>query len=60
MIAERLKSRLIKGHMTSPSWVSGGMPYRLRGYQLPLGHWALMHGVNADWILGGDDVLRPT
>jgi len=28
--------------------------------ELRLGHWALMHGVNADWILGGDDVLRPT
>ena len=39
---------------------AGGEPYRRHGYQLPLGHWALMHGVNADWILGGDDVLRPT
>jgi hypothetical protein len=40
--------------------LAGGEPYRLHGYQLPDGHWALMHGVNADWILGGDDVLRHT
>ncbi len=40
--------------------LAGGEPCRRHGYQLPLGHWALMHGVNADWILGGDDVLRPT
>ena len=40
--------------------LAGGGPYRRHGYQLRLGHWALMHGVNADWILGGDDVLRPT
>jgi hypothetical protein len=40
--------------------LAGGQPYRLHGFELPPGHWALVHGVNADWVLGGDDVLRPT
>jgi hypothetical protein len=40
--------------------LAGGQPYRLHGFELPPGYWALVHGVNADWVLGGDDVLRPT
>ena len=30
----------------------------IHGWQLPAGHWALVHGINADWVLGADDVLR--
>ena len=39
--------------------LANGGEYRLHGWQLPDGHWALVHGVNADWVLGSDDVLRP-
>ena len=38
--------------------LAGGEPYRLHGWMLPDAHWALVHGVDADWVLGADDVLR--
>lgn len=39
--------------------LADGREYRFHGWQLPDGHWALAHGVNADWVLDADDVLRP-
>ena len=39
--------------------LASGEPYRLHGWELPTGHWALVHGLNADGELGTDDVLRP-
>ncbi len=31
----------------------------IHGWLLPDGHWARRLGVNRDWTLGADDVLRP-
>jgi hypothetical protein len=38
--------------------LAGGQPYRLHGFELPPGHWALVHGVDTDWVLDEHDVLR--
>ncbi|WP_457145597.1 hypothetical protein [Mycobacterium sp. URHB0021] len=38
--------------------LANGGEYRLHAWQLPDGHWALVHGVTTDWVLGADDVLR--
>jgi hypothetical protein len=39
--------------------LASGRQYRCHAWELPAGHWALVRGVNADWVLGSDDVLRP-
>ena len=31
----------------------------IHGWELPEGHWARGLGLNRDWTLGADDVLRP-
>ena len=41
-----------------PDALANGDEYRLHGWMLADGHWALTHGVNADWVLGSDDVLQ--
>jgi hypothetical protein len=38
--------------------LANGKEYRLHAWELPDGHWALVHGINAVWVLGCDDVLR--
>jgi hypothetical protein len=38
--------------------LASGAEYRCHAWELPDGHWALVHGVNVDWVLDSDDVLR--
>ncbi len=38
--------------------LAGGGAYRLHGWELPDDHPARVLGVNTDFILGADDVLR--
>jgi hypothetical protein len=38
--------------------LAGGRAHRLHGWQLPDDHPARVLGVNTDFVLGGDDVLR--
>ena len=39
--------------------LASGGEYRCHGWELPDGHPARALGVQLDWVLGSDDILRP-